>query len=81
VWPWGPCDRGIQWNVLEGLVERPLPTIAPGGLDADGDIDFQLGANGAWTYKLDTKTLRTGTFLVKFHPDASYRDGTLEVHQ
>jgi hypothetical protein len=59
-----------------------LATIAPGLQDADGDIDFQLGSNGAWTLKLNTKVLGTGTFLVKLQaPDASFWDGIFVVRQ
>jgi len=60
----------------------PLPTIAPGLEDAAGDSDFQLGSNGAWTLKLNTKRLGTGTFLVNLQaPDASFWDGVFLVRQ
>jgi hypothetical protein len=49
--------------------------------DAAGDIDFQLGSNGTWTLKLNTKLLGTGTFLVKLQaPDATFWDGIFVIH-
>jgi hypothetical protein len=66
--------------VSRGGQNLPLSTIAPGSLDADGDIDFQLDSKGGWTFKLNTKPLGTGTFVVKFQaPDKSFWDAVLVV--
>jgi hypothetical protein len=60
----------------------PLATIGAGSPDADGDIDFQLGSNGTWSLKVNTKLLGTGTFLLKIQaPDASLWNANFVVHQ
>ncbi len=57
-----------------------LATIDPGGEDADGDIDFQLGGDGVWKLKLKTSLLGTGTFVMRFEaPDATLWEAILVV--